>query len=125
MQRYQLGHFSVSRVGFGAMQLPGPGGVLRPAADRDEAVAVLRRAAELGLDHIDTAQFYGLTSPTSSSGRRCTPIPAISRWSARSERAATSPADGCTMTSLTSCAGASRTTCAVSAPGSWRPSTCG
>ena len=58
MQRYQLGHFSVSRVGFGAMQLPGPG-VFGPPRDRDEAVAVLRRAAELGLDHIDTAQFYG------------------------------------------------------------------
>ena len=58
MQRYQLGHFSVSRVGFGAMQLPGPG-VFGPPRDRDEAVAVLRRAAELGVDHIDTAQFYG------------------------------------------------------------------
>jgi aryl-alcohol dehydrogenase-like predicted oxidoreductase len=58
MQRYQLGHFSVSRVGFGAMQLPGPG-VFGPPRDRDEALAVLRRAAELGVDHIDTAQFYG------------------------------------------------------------------
>jgi pyridoxine 4-dehydrogenase len=58
MQRYQLGHFSVSRVGFGAMQLPGPG-VFGPPRDRDEALAVLRRAAELGVDHIDTAQYYG------------------------------------------------------------------
>lgn len=58
MQRYQLGHFSVSRVGFGAMQLPGPG-VFGPPRDRDEALAVLRRAVELGVDHIDTAQFYG------------------------------------------------------------------
>ena len=49
---------TVARVGFGAMQLPGPG-VLGPPRDRDEALAVLRRAVELGVDHIDTAQFYG------------------------------------------------------------------
>ena len=45
-------------MGFGAMQLPGPG-VLGPPADRGEALAVLRRAVELGVNHIDTAQFYG------------------------------------------------------------------
>ncbi|MGH9096587.1 MAG: aldo/keto reductase, partial [Acidimicrobiales bacterium] len=45
-------------MGFGAMQLPGPG-VFGPPGDRAEAVAVLRRAVELGVDHIDTAQFYG------------------------------------------------------------------
>ena len=58
MQRYPLGRFSVSRVGFGAMQLPGPG-VFGPPRDRDEALAVLRRAVELGVDHVDTAQYYG------------------------------------------------------------------
>ncbi len=58
MQRYPLGRFSVSRVGLGAMQLPGPG-VFGPPRDRDEALAVLRRAVELGVDHIDTAQYYG------------------------------------------------------------------
>ena len=58
MDSFPLGRFSVSRVGFGAMQLPGPG-VLGPPRDHDEAVAVLRRAIELGVDHIDTAQFYG------------------------------------------------------------------
>ncbi len=40
------------------MQLTGPG-VFGPPRDRDQAIAVLRRAAELGVDHIDTAQFYG------------------------------------------------------------------
>jgi pyridoxine 4-dehydrogenase len=40
------------------MQLPGPG-VMGPPRDRDEALAVLRRAVERGVDHIDTAQFYG------------------------------------------------------------------
>lgn len=50
--------FDVNRVGFGAMQLPGPG-VMGPPKDRDAALAVLRRALELGVNHIDTAQFYG------------------------------------------------------------------
>jgi aryl-alcohol dehydrogenase-like predicted oxidoreductase len=58
MQRYPLGSFSVSRLGFGAMQLPGPG-VFGPPRDRAGALAVLRRAVELGVDHIDTAQYYG------------------------------------------------------------------
>ncbi|HEX3459335.1 MAG TPA: oxidoreductase [Acidimicrobiales bacterium] len=55
---FQLGPKPVHRMGFGAMQLPGPG-VLGPPRDHDEAIAVLRRAVELGIDHIDTAQFYG------------------------------------------------------------------
>ncbi len=48
----------VRRVGFGAMQLPGPG-VFGPPADRDQAVALLRRAVAAGVNHIDTAFFYG------------------------------------------------------------------
>ncbi len=58
MDPFPLGRFSVSRVGFGAMQLPGRN-AFGPPRDRDEALAVLRRAEELGVDHIDTAQFYG------------------------------------------------------------------
>lgn len=58
METYRLGPFTVHRIGFGAMQLPGPG-VMGPPRDRDEAIAVLRRAVEVGVDHIDTAQFYG------------------------------------------------------------------
>ncbi|QNI06092.1 oxidoreductase [Mycobacterium kubicae] len=58
MESFPLGRFSVARIGFGAMQLPGPG-VFGPPRNRDEALAVLRRAVELGVDHIDTAQFYG------------------------------------------------------------------
>ncbi|MBI3213702.1 MAG: oxidoreductase [Mycobacterium sp.] len=58
MTRFPLGAFNVHRVGFGAMQLPGPG-VFGPPRDHDEAIAVLRRAVELGVDHIDTAQYYG------------------------------------------------------------------
>lgn len=58
MSTFQLGKFTVNRVGFGAMQLPGPG-VFGPPRDREQALAVLQRAVELGVDHIDTAQFYG------------------------------------------------------------------
>ncbi|MFT3865546.1 MAG: aldo/keto reductase family oxidoreductase [Solirubrobacterales bacterium] len=49
---------TVNRVGYGAMQLAGPG-VFGPPADRDEAIRVLREAVELGIDHIDTSDFYG------------------------------------------------------------------
>lgn len=58
MDSYSVGRFSVARIGFGAMQLPGPG-VFGPPRDRDQALAVLRRAVELGVNHIDTAPFYG------------------------------------------------------------------
>ena len=49
---------TVTRMGYGAMQLAGPG-VFGPPKDRDAAVAVLREALELGITHIDTADFYG------------------------------------------------------------------
>src|ERR1700719_221578 len=49
---------TVTRMGYGAMQLAGPG-VFGPPADRAEAIAVLRTAVELGITHIDTADFYG------------------------------------------------------------------
>ena len=48
----------VTRVGYGAMQLAGPG-VFGPPADRDAAVAVLREAVNLGITHIDTSDYYG------------------------------------------------------------------
>jgi pyridoxine 4-dehydrogenase len=58
MQTAPLGPHTVRRIGFGAMQLAGPN-VFGPPADPDAARAVLRRALELGVDHIDTSQFYG------------------------------------------------------------------
>ena len=48
----------VSRMGFGAMQLAGPG-VSGPPKDRDQALAVLREAVDRGVTHIDTSDFYG------------------------------------------------------------------
>jgi pyridoxine 4-dehydrogenase len=53
-----IGDKPVYRIGFGAMQLAGPG-VFGPPRDPGAARAVLRRAIELGVDHIDTAQYYG------------------------------------------------------------------
>jgi aryl-alcohol dehydrogenase-like predicted oxidoreductase len=55
---YSLNGHAIHRMGFGAMQLPGPG-VWGPPRDRDEAIAVLRAAVERGVNHIDTAQYYG------------------------------------------------------------------
>jgi aryl-alcohol dehydrogenase-like predicted oxidoreductase len=48
----------VNRLGYGAMRLSGPG-ITGPPADRENAIAVLRRAVELGVNHIDTADAYG------------------------------------------------------------------
>jgi pyridoxine 4-dehydrogenase len=56
--QYTLGDRTVHRIGYGAMQLSGPH-VMGPPADRDGAIAVLRRAIELGVDHIDTSDYYG------------------------------------------------------------------
>ena len=49
---------TVTRMGYGAMQLAGPG-VFGPPKDRDAAIAVLREAMELGITHIDTSDYYG------------------------------------------------------------------
>ncbi len=55
---FSLGDLTVHRLGFGSMQLTGPG-VWGPPKDVDEAKRVLRRAVELGVDFIDTANSYG------------------------------------------------------------------
>jgi aryl-alcohol dehydrogenase-like predicted oxidoreductase len=56
--RYQVADLQLTRVGYGAMQLAGPG-VFGPPQDHDAAIAVLRAAVDLGINHIDTADFYG------------------------------------------------------------------
>lgn len=53
-----LGPYSVSPVGFGAMRLAGPN-VFGPPADKSETLALLRDAVDSGVDHIDTAEYYG------------------------------------------------------------------
>ena len=55
---FPLGHRTVNRLGYGAMQLAGPG-VFGPPKDRDAALAVLREAVASGVNHIDTSDFYG------------------------------------------------------------------
>ena len=58
MDKRPLGPFPVSPIGFGAMRLSGPN-VFGPPGDRAAALAVLREAVDRGVDHIDTAQYYG------------------------------------------------------------------
>lgn len=55
---FRIGDRTVKRMGYGAMQLAGPG-VFGPPRDRDAAIAVLHAAIEAGVDHIDTSDFYG------------------------------------------------------------------
>jgi aryl-alcohol dehydrogenase-like predicted oxidoreductase len=55
---WKLGGRTVKRIGYGAMQLAGPG-VFGPPRDHDAAIAVLREAVASGVDHIDTSDFYG------------------------------------------------------------------
>lgn len=55
---FALGTRTVKRLGYGAMQLAGPG-AFGPPEDRDAALAVLREAVALGINHIDTSDFYG------------------------------------------------------------------
>ncbi|WP_449060690.1 aldo/keto reductase family oxidoreductase [Planomonospora algeriensis] len=55
---WALGDLTVTRFGYGAMQLAGPW-VMGPPADRDGAIAVLREAVDLGITHIDTSDAYG------------------------------------------------------------------
>src|SRR5580700_10816281 len=55
---FALGRRQVNRIGYGAMQLAGDN-VFGPPRDRDEALRVLRAAVDSGINHIDTAQYYG------------------------------------------------------------------
>jgi pyridoxine 4-dehydrogenase len=56
--KFALGHRIVNRLGYGAMQLAGPG-VFGPPKNREAAIAVLREAVSRGINHIDTSDYYG------------------------------------------------------------------
>lgn len=58
LARYRVGDLDLTRIGYGAMQLAGPG-VFGPPKDHDAAIAVLRAVVELGINHIDTSDYYG------------------------------------------------------------------
>jgi len=98
----KLGNHDVGRIGFGAMQLAGPG-VFGPPRDRDAALAVLRRAIELGVDHLDTSQYYGPDVVNALIREALHPYP-------DGLRLVTTRAAGCPRCAPTSCAQASRTT---------------
>jgi aryl-alcohol dehydrogenase-like predicted oxidoreductase len=77
---WKLGDLEINRIGFGAMRLTQDGAALRPdavASDRDRAIRVLRRAVELGVNHIDTAAFYfsSLRSANELINRALAPYP--------------------------------------------------
>ncbi|MET8832757.1 aldo/keto reductase family oxidoreductase [Micromonospora sp. NPDC004540] len=55
---FRMGDLTATRMGYGAMQLAGPH-VFGPPADRDAAIAVLREVVDLGINHIDTSDYYG------------------------------------------------------------------
>lgn len=121
---WTLGDLTVNRVGFGAMRLPQRGPAFAPEAipgDRDQAIGVLRRVVELGVNHIDTAAFY-FSSLRSANELINT---ALSRtrttWSSprRSGQAEPRPARGCPRPPPSSCAARSRRTCANSAATTW------
>ncbi len=115
---WQLGDLTVNRLGFGAMRLTGGAASGRGTpGDRDRSISTLRRAVELGVNHIDTAAFYfsPLRSANELINRALAPYPTI--WSSppRSGRAAIRRVRGCPGPPPGSCAARSRRTCASSA----------
>jgi diketogulonate reductase-like aldo/keto reductase len=104
---YHLGNKHVNRIGFGAMQLAGPGVFGGPSDVR----GALRRAVELGVDHIDTAQYYGPDVVNDLIREALYPYPEHLSSSPRSERVATATARGCRRCPRLISAKASRTTC--------------
>ena len=101
--RYQLADTAVWRVGYGAMQLAGPG-VFGPPDDHDEAIAVLREAVGAGVDHIDTSHYYGPAVVNELIRKRSPPTLRAWHWSARSVAGATRSAPSCPITIPTSSA---------------------
>ena len=91
---FTLGDRSVKRLGYGAMQLAGPG-VFGPPKDRAGALAVLREAVAHGVNHIDTSDFYGPHVTNQIIRERSTLIRTISSSSPRSAPNAARMAHGC------------------------------
>src|SRR3954465_1447470 len=101
------------------MQLAGPG-VFGPPRDRGAALAVLRRAIELGVDHVDTSQYYGPDVVNELIREALHPIPRACASSRRSARGATIAARGFRRCGRRSCGRAGRTTPARSGSPAWR-----
>ncbi|ANL36664.1 aldo/keto reductase domain-containing protein (plasmid) [Rhizobium phaseoli] len=84
---FNLGDRTVKRLGYGAMQLAGPG-VFGPPRDHGAALAVLREAVASGVNHVDTSDFYGPHVTNRIIREPSTPIAMISSSSPRSARGA-------------------------------------
>ena len=115
---FALGPWQVHRLGYGAMQLAGDN-VFGPPRDRDEALRVLRAAVDSGINHIDTAQYYGPGVVNELIREALYPYPSdlaiVSKW----PRCAMKPARSCRATIRISFAQASRTTSQRSAFHDW------
>jgi pyridoxine 4-dehydrogenase len=74
MSTFELGQMLVRRSGYGAMQLAGPY-AFGPPPDRASAIGVLQAAVAAGVDHIDTAQYYGPGVVKRSDPRSTPPLP--------------------------------------------------
>ena len=117
-----LGDKPINRIGFGAMQLAGPG-VFGPPRDPDAARAVLRRAIELGVDHIDTAQYYGPDVVNDLIREALHPYPDNLKLVTKVGGRRDDQGAGCPPSVPRSCAPASRTTCARCRWSGWTSST--
>ena len=91
---FTLGDRSVKRLGYGAMQLAGPG-VFGPPKDHETALAVLRAAVAAGVDHIDTSDFYGPHVTNRLIAKRSILIVTISSSSPRSAPGVARMPPGC------------------------------
>ena len=110
---FPLGPWRVRRAGYGAMQLAGDG-VFGPPRDRAEALRVLRTAVEAGVDHVDTAQFYGAGTVNELIREALYPYP-----DGLAIVSATTKAGGMERKALMSCAPGSRRTSSSSGLASW------
>lgn len=114
---WTLGDLTVNRLGFGAMRLTGSAAFhLGTPSDRKRSIAVLHRAIELGVNHIDTAAFYfsSLRSANEIINSALSPTPTTSSSSPRSGRTGTTRGSGGLRPARRTCAAMSRRTCASS-----------
>src|SRR5580700_8041403 len=94
---FTLGRRRLNRIGYGAMQLAGDN-MFGPPRDRDEALRVLRAAVDSGINHIDTAQYYGSGVVNELIREALSPYPSdlaiVSKVAARGDNGGAVPADG-------------------------------
>lgn len=121
---YALGDLTVRRMGYGAMQLAGPH-AFGPPADRDAAIAVLREAVALGVDHIDTSDFYGPYVTNQIIKEALHPYPESLRIVTKVGARRDAEEPGSRQTLPTSCALPSTPTWSISASRRSTSSTCG